>query len=405
MFRHVTLDNGLQVVAEINPAGYTASFGYFVNAGARDEHDKIAGVSHFLEHMMFKGTARRSAAEVNRELDELGGQSNAYTSEEQTVYYATVLPKYQARLVDLLTDMMRPTLHADDFETERQVIIEEIAKYDDQPPFGAFERSMEEYFRDHGLGRRVLGTVETVSSLSPDSMREYFQTWYSPSRMVFAAAGNVDFEALVRDLERLTAHWEIQPPRPPRKPPQVPVCETKCFTVTAPETAQAYLIRLGAAPGASDPDRYPMRMLGSIIGDDSGSRLFWELIDSGRAEMAATWTQEFDDCGLLFQYVVGSPEDMSSNLNLVDKILARIQDEGVEPSELQQSINKATAGLVLRSERPSSRMFSIGNAWLTRGVHEPLDEVIERYRQVTCDDIRRVIETYSLTARTEVQVE
>src|SRR6056297_1347605 len=155
-FRQTTLANGLRVVAEIDTRGYSAAMGYFVRAGARDEHDKIAGVSHFLEHMMFKGTARRSAAEVNRELDELGGQSNAYTSEEQTVYYATVLPKYQARLVDLLTDMLSPSLDQDDFETERHVILEEIAKYEDQPPFGAFERAMEIYFGPRGLGRRVL---------------------------------------------------------------------------------------------------------------------------------------------------------------------------------------------------------------------------------------------------------
>ena len=155
MFRSTTLDNGLQVIAEVHPQGYTASFGYFVKTGARDETDEVAGVSHFLEHMMFKGTPTRSAADVNRQLDELGGQSNAYTSEEQTVYYATVIPKYQNRMVELLTDILRPTLRTEDFETERMVILEEIAKYDDQPPFGAFERSMEEYFGSHGLGRRI----------------------------------------------------------------------------------------------------------------------------------------------------------------------------------------------------------------------------------------------------------
>ena len=142
-FRETTLSNGLRIAAEIDQRGYSAAFGYFVRAGSRDEVDRESGLSHYLEHMMFKGTRHRSAADVNRELDELGGQSNAYTSEEQTVYYATVLPKFQDRLIDLLTDMLSPILDENEFATERQVILEEIAKYEDQPPFGAFERAME----------------------------------------------------------------------------------------------------------------------------------------------------------------------------------------------------------------------------------------------------------------------
>ena len=155
-FRDATLPNGLRIAAEIDSRSYSAAFGYFVRAGSRDEIDAESGLSHFLEHMMFKGTDRRSAEDVNRELDELGGQSNAYTSEEQTVYYSTVLPKFQDRLVDLLTDMMTPKLDEEEFNTERQVILEEIAKYQDQPPFGAFERSMEVYFGPRSLGRRIL---------------------------------------------------------------------------------------------------------------------------------------------------------------------------------------------------------------------------------------------------------
>ena len=403
MFEQTTLTNGLQVIAEINPAGYTASFGYFVRTGARDETDAIAGVSHFLEHMVFKGTQRRSAADVNRELDELGGQSNAYTSEEQTVYYATVLPKYQQRIVDLLTDIMRPTLRTDDFETEKKVIIEEIAKYDDQPPFGAFERAMELYFGQHGLGRRVLGTVDTVTALTPEQMRSYFQSRYNPGGMVFAAAGNVDFPQLVADLERLTAAWQPASPLPARERPQWSETALPREVLTAADSMQAYLVRMGAAPGANDPDRYAMRMLASILGDESGSRYFWELIDTGRAEMAVSWTQEFDDAGLMFHYLVCPPEDMEANVRLVDKIVERVHDEGVEAAELEQAINKATASLVLRSERPSNRMFTIGNSWLTRGRYEPLDEVLQRYRCVTCEDIQKVAETYSLTPRVEVE--
>ena len=207
-FREATLSNGLRIAAEIDSRGYSAAFGYFVRAGSRDEVDMESGLSHFLEHMMFKGTARRTAADVNRELDELGGQGNAYTSEEQTVYYATVLPKFQGRIIDLLTDMLSPSLDEHEFETERQVILEEIAKYEDQPPFGAFERAMEMYFGPRGLGRRVLGTAESIREMSPDTMRNYFDRRYRPENIVLAATGNVDFDELVADVE--DAHCRLE---------------------------------------------------------------------------------------------------------------------------------------------------------------------------------------------------
>lgn len=400
LFRETTLPNGLRVVAEINPDGYTASFGCFVHTGARDETDDIAGVSHFLEHMVFKGTPTRSAADVNRELDELGGQSNAYTSEEQTVYYATVIPKFQDRIVDLLTDLMRPTLRTEDFETERQVILEEIAKYDDQPPFGAFERSMEAYFGSHGLGRRILGTADTVASISADQMRAYFDKRYAPGEMVFSAAGNVDFDGLVEVLERQTASWPVRSLDDQRPLPSATTPTRE--TIPAHDAMQTYAVRLSGAPSLRDPQRHAMRLLATVLGDESGSRLFWELIDTGRAEVAMVGPQEFEDCGLLMTYLVCHPEDMESNLRLVDEVLQRVSQEGVEEDELQQAINKTTAGLVLQSERPSSRMFTIGNAWQIRGTCEPLDETLDRYRRVTPQAIAEVIERYPLQATTEI---
>ena len=191
-FRSEKLDNGLEVIAEINPEAFSLSLGYFVKTGSRDETPEMAGVSHFLEHMMFKGTAKRTAVDVNRELDDLGSQSNAYTSEEQTVYYMSVLPENQHAALDLLSDMMRPALRDEDFQTERQVILEEIAMYDDQPPYGAMERAAEGYFGDHPLSRRVLGTKETVAQLDPDSMRTYHQARYAPNNLPPILAQNLD---------------------------------------------------------------------------------------------------------------------------------------------------------------------------------------------------------------------
>ena len=220
-FRQHTLDNGLEIVAECSPRAYSAGLGFFVKTGSRDENDANHGVSHFLEHMTFKGTPTRSAADVNRELDEIGSHSNAYTSEEQTVYYASFLPEYQDKAVELLSDIMRPSLREDDFDMEKNVILEEIAKYEDQPPFGAHEKCMSAYFGDHPLGRNVLGSIESVSALTAEQMMDYFRHRYSPKNIALAAAGNIDFDRLIELADRYCGKWEpfegLATYRPPRR--------------------------------------------------------------------------------------------------------------------------------------------------------------------------------------------
>ena len=181
-YRQHRLDNGLEILAECNPQAYTSAFGYFVRTGSRDETAAIGGVSHFLEHMVFKGTPNRSAAHVNLELDEMGSSSNARTSEESTIYHSLVLPEFQTPMVELLSDIMRPSLREEDFETEKQVIIEEIKMYDDQPPYGGYERIMREFYGDHPLGNSVLGTTETCLLYTSPSPRDL-----STSRMPSSA--------------------------------------------------------------------------------------------------------------------------------------------------------------------------------------------------------------------------
>ncbi|WP_417736998.1 M16 family metallopeptidase [Rosistilla oblonga] len=400
-FKQHTLANGLQIIAEINPAGYTAAFGFFVRSGARDEQPEELGLSHFLEHMVFKGTARRTAADVNRELDELGGQANAYTSEEQTVYYTTVLPKYQDRAIDLLCDIMRPALRDDDFQTERQVILEEIAKYDDQPPFGAFERSMELYFGGHPLGGRVLGTPESIGEMTSTAMRKYFERRYDPQNMLLSVAGCVDFDAVVRQVEALAGDWPSAD-LPPRIATPTVGGEAK-VELEVPDSSQTYVIRVGAAPAISSDDRFAMRMLVSMMGEEGGSRLFWDLIDTGRADVATMWTQEFQDTGLLFTYLSCAPDDVESNLALVDGAIEVFVKNGPTSEEIQQTQNRMCAGLILSSERPSNRMFSIGNAWQMRGVYETLDDQLKRYRGVGEADLQRVLAEYPMRFTTEVR--
>ena len=393
-FEEHRLDSGLRVVAERDGRAYSTAIGVFVSAGSRFENDAQSGLSHFLEHMMFKGTARMTAAEVNRELDNLGGNANAYTSEEQTVYYATVLPKFQHRLVGLLADMMMPTLAEPDFETERQVILEEIAKYDDQPPFGAFERSMERRYGPRGLGRRILGTKESIAAMSAEQLRRYFDWRYRPERMVVAATGNVDFDALVRQLE--TAEFNTRSPGaiadevtaaddPSIDPPGI----DRGDEITIPGLHQNYVVGIGDSIGSGDPDRFAVRTMASILGDEGGSRLFWELIDTGRAEVATVWPQEFSDGGAFFRYLVCEPDDVEMNSKLINDVIERMVADGVTADELEQTVAKGVAGVIMSSERPSNRLFGLGSRYLDHGQYISIDDAIERIRELRVEDIDR----------------
>src|SRR5690625_323118 len=207
-FLRTVLPNGLTIIAERNMEASSFAAGWFVNTGSRDEKPRLAGVSHFLEHMMFKGTERRSASDINREFDELGATYNAYTSEERTVYYGAVLPEAQEPLLDLLTDMMRPALRQADFDIEKNVILEEIAMYEDSPLHRLFDRSGPLFHAGHPLGNSVLGTSESISALTCGQMDDYFRQRYAPDNLVLAVAGSFDWEEITGQVERLTAAWE-----------------------------------------------------------------------------------------------------------------------------------------------------------------------------------------------------
>jgi predicted Zn-dependent peptidase len=400
-FRQHTLDNGLEIVAETSPDAYSSAYAFFVRTGARDETAAVSGVSHFLEHMVFKGSANRTAAEVNRDLDDLSASSNAYTSEEQTVYYATTLPEDQEAIVELLADMMRPVLRQDDFDTEKQVILEEIAKYDDQPPYGAHEKCMAAFFGDHPLGKSILGTPSSVGGLSRDQMLAYFERRYSPRNMVLAAAGNVEFDSLVLQAQNYCGRWAMfDAPRelPPTKP------RSDFRVLHKPLAVQQYVVQLAAAPGATDDDRYAARLLTTIIGDDSGSRLFWELVDTGQAESASIGAQEFQGAGVFLTWLSCLPDLAAENMQRVTDIVREAEADGITDQELEQAKNKVCAHIVLQSERPTNRMFAVGNAWIQRRQYKTVREAVDAYRAVTLDDIHRVLKRYPLSRPATVAV-
>ena len=400
-FRQHRLENGLEIIAECNPGAHSTALAFFVNTGSRDESDDLWGVSHFLEHMVFKGTPRRSAADVNRELDEIGSHSNAFTSEEQTVYYATVLPEYQSRAVDLLADILRPSLREGDFDTEKQVILEEIAKYEDQPPFGAADKCMAAHFRQHPLGRSVLGTTRSVGALTTQQMHRYFAERYSPGNMVLVACGNVDFDRLIADAEKSCGNWQRFSTH--RATPLAQ--SSNGYQVLQKDSAaQQYIVQIANGPSAEDVNRHASRLLSTILGDDSGSRLFWELIDTGLAECASMGTCEFQGAGIYMTFLCCGPEDAEANLERVFKVQQEAEHSGVTADELKRAKSKVCSQIVLHSERPSNRLFSVGNNWLQRREYRTVRETVDAYERVTVADIATVLQQYPITKRTTVAV-
>lgn len=400
-FREHRLDNGLDIIAECNPGAHSLALGFFVNTGARDETDDVAGVSHFLEHMAFKGTPQRTAEDVNREFDEIGSHANAFTSEEHTVYYASVLPEWQDRALEILSDILRPALRDEDAEVERKVILEEIAKYEDQPPFGAAEKCMAAHFPNHPLGRNVLGTAASVSRLSPAAMRRYFEQRYSPNNITLVAAGNLDFERLVSEAESRCGGWKPQPVLRERPAPG----SRGGFHVYPKASAlQQYVVQIADGPSAEDQDRYAAHLLAAVLGDDSGSRMFWDLVDTGQAECASMAAYEFEQAGILMTFLCSAPEQAQKNLARVRCILQDAEHHGVGEAELARAKSKICSQVVLQSERPSNRLFAVGGNWLQRREYRTVRETVDAYQAVTCDQVAGLLRRYPLTANTTVAV-
>lgn len=398
-FRNHTLDNGLDIIAECSDSAYSMAMAFYVNTGSRDETAAVAGVSHFLEHMVFKGTPNRSAADVNRQLDEIGSQSNAFTSEEHTVYYAAVLPDYQSQALELLADIMRPSLRQEDFDTEKKVIIEEIRKYDDQPPYGAHERCMANYFGTHPLGQSVLGTVDSVSAMTRDAMMGYFEQRYSPGNIKLVATGNVDFDQLVVQAEQHCGKWKsFDTARQPH-----PVPANQGIDVIARESAtQQYLIQISSAPSATDDLRFAHRLMTTIFGDEGGSRLFWELVDTGMAEYAVTGNYEYDGAGVTMGFFSCSPDSATEIMERVKSLQETIQANGVTEDELEMAKSKLCSQLVRRAERPANRLFAVGNNWAQRGCYRSISDVVDSFRSVTTADIAKTLAQHPLTETASV---
>jgi predicted Zn-dependent peptidase len=393
-FKTAKLNNGLEVVAECDDGAFSTAVGFFVNTGARDETDEVSGVSHFLEHMVFKGTPTRTAEDVNREFDEMGAHYNAFTSEENTVYYAAVLPEYLHSTVGLLADLMRPSLREEDFSTEKKVILEEIKMYEDQPPFGVDDKCRAAFFGAHPLARSVLGTCDSVGALSAAQMLQYFQRRYSPGNIVLVGSGKIDFTALCRTTENCCGSWksvEADRALPPAAPQQG-------FHVVCKDTAaQEYAIMMSPGPAAHDADRYAAKILATVLGDDSGSRLYWELVDPGLAEHCSLHHHEYMNAGMFLTYMSCDPEYAAANLQRIAEVYRSAAQHDITQAELDQAKNKINSRVVLASERPRGRLFTVGANWVQRREYRSVRDDLDAIEAITLKDVAEVQRKYPLT--------
>ncbi len=397
-YHSATLANNLNLVGEVNPAARSVALGFFVKTGARDETADVCGVTHFLEHMVFKGTPHRTALDVNADFDKIGAQYNAFTSEENTVFHAAVLPEYLPPAFDILADILRPSLREDDFQMEKNVIIEEIGMYEDQPMWSAYDHAKRVYFADHPLGNSILGTPKSITALKRDQMHEYFQRRYVPGNIAVVAAGNFKWGEFVKLAEKHCGHWvKGSDGHPDLRATR----GSGAFEVLSKDkVTQEHVILMCPGPAVSSPKRYAADILATVLGDDSGSRLYWALVDPGFAESADCSFHEYHDTGAYYISFCCEPERTQKNLAIVHGILRHLQAEGITAEELGQAKSKVLSRVVRAGERPMGRMMAIGMQHVYWNTYHTVDEELRFFEEVNRTKIRDVLKSFPLDRAT-----
>lgn len=397
-FQHHQLSNGLDIVAELNTDAHSFAAGLYVKTGSRDEQPALCGVSHFLEHMMFKGPQTMGWEAMNRIFDELGARYNAFTTQEMTAYYANVLPEFTEPMMEHLGRLLRPAVRAEDFDTEKQVILEEIAMYQDEPTQRLYEKVMEVHFGDHPLALSVLGTADTIGAMTHSQMLAYFAERYGPGNMVLAVAGQFAFDQIVQLAERFYGHW---PRVHAARHPSQPIHQARDVVLTDPKLNRAYIMGLTPGPSAQDPRRFAARVLSDVIGDAEGSRFYWALVDNAIAEEADFGFYPHDGCGSFYISLVCDPERRAQVLGIAAAELERVKRD-LTDEEVERAKNKIATGIVLGGEMPLGRVNALGSQWLYNGDYRSLEQDMEALRNVTPDALRQLMEAFAFSPMTLV---
>ena len=382
----------MRLVTERMPWVRSITLGIWVTTGSRDEHPKIAGASHFLEHVLFKGTKTKTSREIAEAFDAIGGDLNAFTAKEHTAFYARVLDGDLPMAVEHLTDMLQHSLiKSADLDSERTVILEEINMHEDAPDELVHDMFMENLWPDDPIGRPVLGTVKSITEMTRDQVRKFWKKHYIPGNFVVAAAGNLEHDELeelvtsLMDTEK-SAEGEYKGTTIPEGKIPTPVGGAH---VRRRETEQAHIVIGTAGMPRSDPRRYSFGIVNDALGGGMSSRLFQEIREKrGLVYSVYSYHSMFAETGAFVVYAGTAPSRANEVATLITQELENVAEKGITEEELERSKSHMKGSMVLGLEETSSRMNRLGKSEIAHGEVITLDEVLERIEQVNVDDAR-----------------
>jgi predicted Zn-dependent peptidase len=380
------LASGIRVATEVVPSVRSVALGMWVRTGSRDETPAQAGVSHFLEHLLFKGTERHSAIEISELFDGMGAAANAATGKETTHLHTRFLDEHTEAAFDLMAEMLlAPALPPDEIDSEREVVLEEIAMYEDEPQDRVHDVLAEAIYGDHPLGRRVLGRAEVIGSIPVPKIAGYHQRRYTAPNIVVAAAGHVEHARIVELSERLLSAPAAnggESADGARDP------EAQRFRFYEKDTEQYHICFGGPGIARGDERRYALSILDAIFGGSVSSRLFREVREKrGLAYSVGSYTEQFVDRGTVAMYVGTRAENVTEACEIIGRELVRLRDEGVTEEELRRAKEHVKGRMVLGLEATGARMARIARAFLFDVPLHSLDEMLERVEAVDADDL------------------
>ena len=386
------LDSGQRVITERLTHVRSVSLGYWIGAGSRDERDDRAGVSHFIEHLLFKGTDKYSAQDIAEVFDGLGGELNAATSREHTVVYARVADHHLETAIDVMSDMVFAPAFAE-VDSEREVVLEEIAMYEDQPQELVHDLMAEAVFGTHALGRPVIGTAEVISSVSRRAISAYHRSMYVPGNVVVAAAGNLDHNELLRLLERAEQKVRETPAKARRARPLLVKAPPPSVRFVRKDTEQYHVCL--AAPGIarSDRRRFAASLLDAVLGGSASSRLFQEIREKrGMAYAVYSFASQYTDTGQIGLYVGTREENLDECLAIAAEQIEDIAAGNLKPNELERAKENLKGRILLSMESTSSRMSRLGKSLITDTEILSLDRIMAEIDAVEPEGLAELAE-------------
>ena len=390
------LPSGLRIVTEEEKSVRSAAFGIWVNVGSRDESNSTAGASHFLEHLLFKGTKKRTSLEISSSIEAVGGETNAFTSKEYTCFFARVIDKDLPLAVDVISDLITSSVvRSADVDAERKVVLEEIAMRDDDPSDLIHDLFLEKYYGDTPLGRPILGSIKSIKNMSRSTVFNYYKNRYKPEDLVVAVAGNVKHKKVVQMVEdALSKDGFLDQPKREfkvRSSPQVKVAGKGKVTLLDKKTEQAHIIYGVPGVAREDKSRFALSILSSAIGGGMSSRLFQEIREKrGLAYSTYAYSQQFSGSGVLTFYVGCKPEKAEESITIIQSILFDIAEKGLTHEEIERAKGAVSGALVLSQEDTGSRMTRIGKSELVYGQVLSFDEILREVANVTPEQITEI---------------